>query len=564
MKRLLLPLLLCLALLLGACGTTAPAETPASSAEPAPETAVPEPTPEPPSTEPDPVPPGTILTVSTVDALLENLGPDRTIRLAAGSYDFSQASDYGVLDTGSPYYRWLDVGDGYELVLHDLSGLTIEGAGIDVSLLCTEPRYADVVSFRSCTDVKLCELTVGHTEEVGACAGGVLDYLDCRGCSVYEVSLYGCGILGISATHCRELTAERTEIYDCSQGAVWLRHCEGVYLNECTIHWNEAWNLLSVWDCKGFCAANTVFDSNTAASLLYCVNSEQAGLYGCRVSNNRFMGDSMFLLDNADPVVDRCAFTGNDGRFYPGGPCLKALSPDGDELQEADLAAMDYEPVAGLPGWTLSEPLHMGEGRETREVHVSTVEELLSAIAPDTAVYLDGEDFDLTRAGDYGGEGGAYYVWEECYDGFQLTLKGLSNFHLIGQGVDRTRLVTTPRYADVLCFEDGMDLSVEGLTLGHSKGPGTCAGNVLGLRYCSAVSVKDCGLFGCGVVGVSAEYSSALTVTGTEIYDCQSFAAYLTSCADVSFSDCSIHNCGINRVGCSDCDSVTFDDRIVA
>ena len=52
----------------------------------------------------------------------------------------------------------------------------------------------------------------------------------------------------------------------------------------------------------------------------------------------------------------------------------------------------------------------------TNTVFVSTVDELLAAIAPDTKIILADGTYNLTEASDYGTEGKEYYVWEDRSD----------------------------------------------------------------------------------------------------------------------------------------------------
>ena len=51
--------------------------------------------------------------VTTMDEFLAAIGPDRTVTLAAGTYNLSDAADYG-RSGGSAWYRWEKTGDGYQ------------------------------------------------------------------------------------------------------------------------------------------------------------------------------------------------------------------------------------------------------------------------------------------------------------------------------------------------------------------------------------------------------------------------------------------------------------------
>ncbi len=156
-----LAMLLSLLLLCG-CGAQEAAQpgepAPTETAAPTPEaTETPAETPEP---APTPVPTAEprVVSVSTVDELLDAIAPNTCIELAPGVYDFSAASDYGKEGT-SPYYAWVSTlfynEVGYGLEIHDVDGLTIRGAGRGVSFLNALPRYVFVITFRNCSGVSV-------------------------------------------------------------------------------------------------------------------------------------------------------------------------------------------------------------------------------------------------------------------------------------------------------------------------------------------------------------------------------------------------------------------------
>ena len=179
---------------------------------------------------------GASVEVTSVDEFLSALGPDRTIVLNAELFDLSAASSYGSI--GGEYYYWAASYDGPELVIHDLSGLTIRSASSDPAAvtLAAIPRYANVLNFRDCENVSLLGFTAGHTKEPGSCSGGVLNLQNCSGITVDGMRLYGCGILGLQTSSCTSLDVLRTEIYECSQGAGMFFQTDGIRFGECRIH----------------------------------------------------------------------------------------------------------------------------------------------------------------------------------------------------------------------------------------------------------------------------------------------------------------------------------------
>ena len=80
--------------------------------------------------------PEAVIRVSTVDELLDAIGPDRVIQLEDGEYNLTQARTYGDVSAGE-YWRWVDAWDGYQLVIRNVAGLWLEGSdtrGVDQSV----------------------------------------------------------------------------------------------------------------------------------------------------------------------------------------------------------------------------------------------------------------------------------------------------------------------------------------------------------------------------------------------------------------------------------------------
>ncbi len=185
------------------------------------------------------------------------------------------------------------------------------------------------------------------------------------------------------------------------------------------------------------------------------------------------------------------------------------------------------------------------------QVHVSTVDEFLKALAPDTEIILDAEFYDLSTATGYETKNGTYYRWEEVFDGVQLTIQNLSNLTIRAEGDDvKAHTVSArPRYAHVINFENCSNIMVEGFTAGHTIEPGSCTGGVIGFNNCEDVLVNNCGLYGCGVVGVWAENTKGIQVTNSDIYECSWGGVYMMFCKDVTFNGNTIRDLGEEFMG---------------
>lgn len=170
------------------------------------------------------------------------------------------------------------------------------------------------------------------------------------------------------------------------------------------------------------------------------------------------------------------------------------------------------------------------------QVTVTTPDEFLAAIGPNTEIIVDAELIDLSKATGYGTTNGDYYYWAEEFDGPELFIAEVSNLTIRGSGEDHNANVisSVPRYSDVLNFFNCSNIMVTGLTAGHTEEPGYCVGGVLFFMNCQDVLVEDCGLFGCGTWGVSAERSKNIQIINNDIYECSVGGVQFTSCNDIN------------------------------
>ena len=176
-----------------------------------------------------------VYTVSTVDEFIAAIGPDREIHLEPGTYDLSTASTYAG-DTGNEWCYWEEVYDGYELVIQFANNLTITGAGKNVTILSTAPRYAQVLKLVGCYGILLDSFTAGHTKEPGSCVGGVIYLENCECVIIDYVGLYGCGVTGVTADGCDTMTMAGCDIYECSYNGINFNNCTDTTVANCRFY----------------------------------------------------------------------------------------------------------------------------------------------------------------------------------------------------------------------------------------------------------------------------------------------------------------------------------------
>ena len=529
-----------------------------------------------PAREAEPVPREEHVThVSNVDEMLAAIVPNATIVLDPGDYDLSTASDYGK-ESANPNYAWIAVPGGagdrpeFELQIRNVADLTIRGAGREKTSILAVPRYANVLVFRSCPDLRIEQLTAGHTDGSGLCSGGVLRLEVCASVTVDQCGLFGCGTVGVLAQDSADLTVSDCRIYECSQAAVELSACRRVLVERCEAEQNgvksadsTAVSLFSAVNCQGVTVLDCRIHENEAQILLNAPYSREVCFLSNRVEQNRF-GSCLFQLERDSVTVDGCAFTDNENPIWvrtDGDAAL--IDAEGGSLGPEKLAAMRYrllDPAAVEPARASADPLELPAGGS---VTVKTVDEFLAALGPDRTIVLDGERFDLPEASDYGGAGGPYYFWKETLDGPELVIAGVSGLTIRAAAEDAaaTTLCAEPRYANVLRFQSCDHLSLSGFTMGHSLEPGGCMGDVVHLSDCHEVSLYACRLYGCGVLGLSGENCSSLTVQDCEIYACSQGAVNFADTDGVRFVNCSIHDVPSPALRFFNCGDLSWNDE---
>ena len=491
-----------------------------------------------------------VYTVSTVDEFIAAIGPDREIRLEAGTYDLSTASTYAG-ETGNEWCYWEEVYDGYELVIQFTNNLTITGAGKGVTILSAGPRYAQVLRLNSCHNVSMTGFTAGHTKEPGACVGGVICLEYDRGVSIRDVGLYGCGVTGVSADNCTDVTVANSDIYECSYNGIQLMNSHSANVVNCRFYdlgKTEEWEAdaifsldsssdITISDCEIYDNLSQYFVRSSGVDEVVLKNNVFRGNWAQESAFGTF-GDFVTLDGN---TFEDCWVY----RWFSDG--CGAVDPEGNTITEDTLNGL-------IPEETVPDG-------PKNSVTVTNADEFLAAIAPNTEIVIDTETIDFSTAKDYGGGPKKYYRWEDIYDGPALVIAGADNLTIRSKdGKTKNHTINAvPRYANVLTFINCDNLVLSGFTAGHTKEPGVCAGGVLMFQGCEFVSVDNCGLFGCGILGVQAEGCTGITLRSSDIYECSYGGVSMSDTTGITINDCTFRDLGGNNLMLSGCSDVTVD-----
>ena len=206
-----------------------------------------------------------------------------------------------------------------------------------------------------------------------------------------------------------------------------------------------------------------------------------------------------------------------------------------------------------------------------KEIKVSSGEEFIKALGNDRTIIVEAEYIDITEAlgqfpelycDDYESETRNVFCIVET-DGPEFHIKGLKNL-TIKAGYDVVTFVCQPRYANVISFTDCVDLTLDGITFGHTE-EGYCSQGVLGFYHCSGVEVDYCDLFGCGTEGIMVSSCQGMLFKGTKIRDCSYYIMHLYGSENILFESCQFfRNREYELVNIGDCQNVFFNNCMFA
>ncbi len=231
------------------------------------------------------------VTVDNVGDLILNLRDGAEILLEPGTYDVTEwlqdhpydVGDWSYINDESWAWGIFSMGaDSPELMIAGMKDVTIKAAyPEELTTIVCQPRYANVISFQNCHNIRLEGITMGHTIEPGYCSGAVLNFSNCGMIYLTGLDLYGCGTYGITSYDSYYIFAEDCVIHDCTYGCVSLMSSYGCNFIGCEFR-----------DCEGF----------------YMIDVYNAGAYFQRCTFQNLKGD-MFSEDTDSYVtIEECSF----------------------------------------------------------------------------------------------------------------------------------------------------------------------------------------------------------------------------------------------------------------
>lgn len=488
--------------------------------------------------------------VKTAREFVEALGSNRTIiidnDLDEITYAISNLVDEGklqqigvVTDSPAPADKATvtatDAYDGHSLNLISIENLNIEGADRENGIVSfiVDPSYANVLAFYHCKNITIKNLYMGHKVQDG-CSGDVIHCEDSQNINIDHCQMFGCGVVGINATNCNNISVTNSAIFDCSDLAVAMFNCSNVTFSDCGISQIGS-------------EVPMMFDDNVT---------------NVKFNNCEFDQPNDWYNGEIDPK--QISFTGCGLMQF------EAEEYDAEADYEGDYDEDMEEGFSNLDDLNdLSFPEVKGSA-DDQVIKVQTADGLLSNIGSNRTIIVENDILDLTETltllaqshiidetpsteNGYVFPEGTSYTNE--FDGPSLWISNVQNLKIVGKKKD-THIQVDPAYANVFGLFGCKNITFENLKLGH-KEQGNCVGDVLHFEECADITINNCKLYGCGVIGLFAENCNHILTTNTEIYDCSESGIHFDHSRLCTFGNCKIYD--VPRLGNTNASTITFE-----
>lgn len=224
--------------------------------------------------------------VSSARELVQAIKPNTVIKLEDKTYNLSLAS---YIDTD--YVSWVDTGvDGFEPLIHDIYNLSLVGG--ENTRVVIEPKYAWVMNFQHCKNIRIEKLTIGHVSR-GYCSGGVLSFSAAENIEIKDSVLFGSGTTGIQIDKVDTMRFTNSSIRDCSYNLMQIFGSSNIVFEHSTFENTEQFDLITI-DESGYNIAfvDCVIRNNRSgsyAAYLFRLGEDVAdiSLINSRISGNQ-------------------------------------------------------------------------------------------------------------------------------------------------------------------------------------------------------------------------------------------------------------------------------------
>lgn len=206
------------------------------------------------------------VTVTTVEEFLNAIAPNTTIQLKAHSFFISDLASPNKM---GKYYSFVEVYDGYELLISDVKNLKIIGLANVPARMYAKPQYGNVISFNNCENVTIENVDAGHGASKGSCVGGVFKIENSKDFYIKNTIMYGSGIEGITTNNVSNLVCTNSFIRSCTYSIMTLNRSNDIQFENCVFEDNGVYDLVNIQSCTRVSFKNCSFEKNRTESANY-------------------------------------------------------------------------------------------------------------------------------------------------------------------------------------------------------------------------------------------------------------------------------------------------------
>ncbi|MCY6484824.1 right-handed parallel beta-helix repeat-containing protein [Clostridium aestuarii] len=290
-----------------------------------------------------------------------------------------------------------------------------------------------------------------------------------------------------------------------------------------------------------------------------------------------------FLTAYAAPVKKTIPAIFNNIKIYVDGNLVKSKKSTNDSIQ-----SLVYNDTRYIPLNTLSEILkkeitwnkdknsiYIGKvphenskentKKDIKEVTVSTAQEFVDAIGSNKRILLKPGVYNLSKIKQID-RADKSVTWEEVYDGKELNIKNVTNLTIEGTNSGKTKIIVSPRYAQIMNFNNVSNITIKNIIAGHAPQPYECDAGVLGFQNSSNIYLSGCTLYGCGSVGLHLFQVKEFDLIDSTVTDCSLRAIDINESQSIRFkrSKFTKHRAYSNIFFIMDSNFITFDDCTIS
>lgn len=228
-----------------------------------------------------------VVEVSTEQDLRNYVGSNKLIVLTEDNYSLGDDENYGGI-TGRNVENMAIIGKGKQVQVH--------------FEMPTEPVFYMVES----KNLYFGNLHAGHLQAVEwMCEEGgfVFEFEQTNSVWIENSDLFGCGVVGVRAVSCQDLTCNGSRIFDCKANAIEAIRSRGMVFRDCEIYENPTdHHLVAAYDGSQIEFHSTSFKNNhfrrgegwaDSANLIFATYDSNVGLIKCSFSGNSYDSDGV-------------------------------------------------------------------------------------------------------------------------------------------------------------------------------------------------------------------------------------------------------------------------------